>query len=96
MALTALTGCAGSRLTSTPVKRDLPPEPAFAREVHVKHQATDDRLIAAGRERAGRQQANDIIVCFVDWYRKVRETYGREQADLQASAINQRCADKGK
>lgn len=86
----ALSGCAKSPPISA-VTRDLPIEPAFAREVHVTPRAEDDELTAAGRERAGRQQANDIIVCFVDWYRRVRATYGQNPAESQAGDIAGRC-----
>lgn len=94
LALTALSGCAGSHPTSQ-AKRELPPEPAFASEVHVVPRAEDDEIVAAGRERAGRQRANDIIVCFVAWYRGVRATYGQAPAEAQAAEIAQRCATDG-
>lgn len=87
-----MSGCAGSHPTSGPVSRELPVEPAFAREVHVTHKEGDDLLVIAGRERAGRQRANDVIVCFVEWYRDVRHTYGPEIANAKASEINKRCA----
>lgn len=95
MALLALTGCGKSLPTSVGITRELPVEPAFAAPVHVKPNPADREIVAAGRERAGRAKANDIIVCFVAWYRQVRATYGAAAAEAQASEISQDCAVDG-
>ena len=88
----ACAGCASSRPAETPVTRQLPEAPAFARPVVLPpHREGDDMLVVAGRERAGRARANDVIRCFVRWYRDVRAHYGNEQAEAQASATLKRC-----
>lgn len=59
----------------------LPPEPAFARPVHVTHGVDDRLLLVAARERAGRAKANSVIVCFIAWYEQLRATYAAAGAD---------------
>lgn len=73
----------------------LPEVPGFAQPVTVTHKRTDDELVVAARERAGRARANDIIVCFVEWYRRVKATAGNVQAEATSADIAKRCEKLG-
>jgi hypothetical protein len=92
LALTALNGCGVSARTDAPIARELPPAPAFAQRVTVRHDARDDLLTVAGRERAGRAKANDIITCFLIWYSATVQTY-RLAAERDAAAALKRCEE---
>lgn len=65
--------------SGSPVRRDLPAAPEFAKPVVVPEPKRGETLIlVAARERAGRLQANRIIVAFRDWYAGVRSDYAGE------------------
>jgi len=73
--------CAGCSTSGPrePLARNLPLEPAFAREVMVSDpRVGEDMLVVAARERAGRLQANAVIRRFRGWYGDVRRSYGAE------------------
>lgn len=74
-----LAGCAGSTPAKVEVRRDLPQSPSWAIPVTVPApKAGDDPLMVAGRERAGRGDANRRIVALRDWYEAVRADYAGE------------------
>lgn len=94
MAALVLSGCGTSRQISAELQRELPAEPAFAKKVRVSHTEDEDPLLAAGRERAGRARANDVIVCFVEWYRQVKADYGADKTERSASSALHSCEEK--
>jgi hypothetical protein len=58
------------------LKRELPPAPEFARPVaDPVHRVGSPMITIAGREKAGRLQANKIIVEYNEWYEAVRRSY---------------------
>lgn len=63
-----------------PLTRQLPAEPAFAREVNVPDpREGEPEILVAQRERQGRKQANTVIRKFRDWYAGVRQSYGAKE-----------------
>ena len=88
----ACAGCSTSPADSPATARRLPPAPGFAKQVHVKTPVEDDDALAvAGRERAGRAKANDIIMCFSDWYTRVTAAYaaGKVEPDRPEAKVCQ-------
>lgn len=76
MAVT-VAGCSTSG--SAPSARQLPAVPDFAKPVSVPDpNIGEPALTIAGRERAGRLQANRIITEFRDWYAGVRADYAKD------------------
>lgn len=70
-------GCSTSG--SVPATRQLPAAPDFAKPVSVPDpKVGEPALTIAGRERAGRLQANRIITEFRDWYAGVRADYAKD------------------
>lgn len=70
-------GCSTSG--SAPAARQLPAAPDFAKPVTVPDpKVGEPALTIAGRERAGRLQANRIITEFRDWYAGVRAGYAKD------------------
>lgn len=61
---------------------------------HVGHTEGEDPLTAAGRERAGRARANNVIVCFVEWYGRVKADYGADKTETSAGKALQSCEEK--
>lgn len=57
-------------------------------------QLDEDLEVIAARERAGRAAANDIIVCFVDWYRVVVASHGRAAAEEKAAQAVKDCTER--
>ena len=91
LVLISISACSTSPTASAPVARQLPSEPAFAKPVTVRHRIDDDLELVAVRERAGRARANDVIECFVRWYRGVQVSYGQAAAEASASEAQQVC-----
>lgn len=59
----SLMGCSTSGSGATVLPRDIPPAPSYMKPVHVKDPVlAEDPYAIAARERAGRLQANRIIV----------------------------------
>ena len=70
-------GCSTSG--SVPASRQLPAPPDFAKPVSVPDPKIGEPALAvAGRERAGRLQANRIITEFRNWYAGVRADYAKD------------------
>lgn len=75
--LPLLVGCNQSA-GNVPLAREMPAAPAFLRPVEVSEPREGEReIVVAARERAGRQQANAIIVQAREWIERVRKSYGR-------------------
>ncbi len=75
---TTLAACGTSG--SAPTGRSLPPLPSYAAPVAVAEPAEgEDTRAVAARERAGRVQANRVIVSVSDWYSCVRARYAGER-----------------
>lgn len=71
-----LSGCANSVSDMAVRDRDLPTKPEWAAPVSVKDpEGGEDAREVAARERAGRLQANRIIVKFGNWYAGIRSGY---------------------
>ena len=69
-----LAGCVTSGDVGT--SRALPANPAFVRPVEVTDPKPGENAIEiAGRERAGRVEANRRLILFGDWYDARREEY---------------------
>lgn len=89
----ACAGCGASPPTEQPRARTLPPAPDYARPVKLAPlRESDDQLVVAARERAGRAEANDRISCFAAWYSDVKRNFGQAVAEQGASALSQACA----
>ena len=82
--LPILSGCgAFNRAVFAVNERTLPDKPGYVAPVEPGCDVPgDDILKIAGCERAGRVDANAIIVCFADWYGHLQDRYiGQEKAD---------------
>ena len=78
--LLTLTACAREPQFQ-PASRQLPQEPAFAAPVLLPApKAGEKAAVVILRERRGRQRANVIITCTIDWYRGVAASYARDAA----------------
>jgi hypothetical protein len=73
--LLTLTACA-KEPHFEPLVRQLPAEPSFAKPVLLPVPKAGEKAgVVILRERRGRQRANVVITCTVDWYRGVAASY---------------------
>lgn len=62
--------------TPTPLERQLPSHPGFARQVSVAPAAAGEScFVAYDRQRGGLKTANSIIARYNGWYAGVRKNY---------------------
>ena len=75
--LIGLSGCSHTPPEFTPLKRQLPGQPAFAKPVAVQAgQPGESCYVAYDRQKSGVKQANSIIGRYNKWYSGVRGSYG--------------------